>query len=88
MGSDNLWRMYRERFAEEYRVGRDVFRDILHEHGLNVRQRRRVPRTTDSRHNLPTYPNLVKNLIPAENLKMDLSVGKAVDLIKESAVIK
>lgn len=64
MGSDNLWRMYRERFAEEYRVGRDVFRDILHEHGLNVRQRRRVPRTTDSRHNLPTYPNLVKNLIP------------------------
>ena len=64
MGSDNLWRMYRERFADEYRVGRDVFRDILHERGLNVRQRRRVPRTTDSRHNLPTYPNLVKNLIP------------------------
>ena len=30
----------------------------------------------------------IKNLIPAENLKMDLSVGKAVDLIKESAVIK
>ena len=30
----------------------------------------------------------IKNLIPAETLKMDLSVGKAVDLIKESAVIK
>lgn len=30
----------------------------------------------------------IKNLIPAENLKMDLSVGKAVDIIKESAVIK
>ena len=30
----------------------------------------------------------IKTLIPAENLKMDLSVGKAVDIIKESAVIK
>lgn len=30
----------------------------------------------------------IKALIPAENLKMDLSVGKAVDIIKESAVIK
>ena len=30
MGSDNLWRMYRNRFNDEYRVGRDVFRSILH----------------------------------------------------------
>lgn len=64
MGGDNLWRMYRDRFTEEYRVGRDVFRGILHERGLNVRQRRRAPRTTDSRHDLPTYPNLVKDIIP------------------------
>ena len=64
MGTDNLWRMYRERFSYEYRVGRDVFRSILHERGLHIRQRQRAPRTTDSRHNLPTYPNLVKNVIP------------------------
>ena len=64
MGSDNLWRMYRERFNDEYRVGRDVFRSILHERGLHIRNRQRATRTTDSRHNLPTYPNLVKNVIP------------------------
>ena len=64
IGADKLWRMYQTRFSEEYRVGRDVFRCILHERGLNMVQRLRATRTTDSRHNLPTYPNLVKNVIP------------------------
>ena len=64
MGSDNLWRIYQKRFSDEYRVGRDAFRSILHEHGLNIHNRRRATRTTDSRHTLPVYPNLVKNVIP------------------------
>jgi len=64
IGMDKLWRMYQQRFSEEYRVGRDLFRCILHERGLNLVHRRRAVRTTDSRHVLPTYPNLVKNVIP------------------------
>jgi transposase InsO family protein len=64
IGADKLWRMYQTRFSEEYRVGRDVFRSILHERGLNVVKRLRAIRTTDSRHNLPTYPNLVRSVIP------------------------
>jgi transposase InsO family protein len=64
IGTDNLWRMYSRRFSKEYRVGRDAFRSIMHERGLNLNRRQRVPRTTDSRHNLPTYPNLVKSIIP------------------------
>lgn len=64
IGADKLWLMYRDRFSDEYRVGRDVFRSILHERGLNVRKRQRATRTTDSRHDLPVYPNLVKNVIP------------------------
>ena len=64
IGADKLWMMYQDRFSKEYRVGRDVFRSILHERGLNIVQKNRATRTTDSRHNLPTYPNLVKNLIP------------------------
>lgn len=64
MGSDNLWHMYKNRFSDDYRIGRDAFRSILHEQGLNIRQRHRAVRTTDSRHNLPVYPNLVKNVIP------------------------
>ena len=63
IGMDKLWRMYIGKFPEEYRVGRDVFRSILHERGLHLR-RPRATRTTDSRHNLPTYPNLVKSVIP------------------------
>ena len=64
IGMDSLWRMYSRRFSKEFRVGRDAFRSIMHERGLNQRRRKRAPRTTDSRHNLPTYPNLVKNVIP------------------------
>ena len=64
MGMDKLWRMYQSRFSEEYRIGRDAFRSIMHERGLNIKSVRRAPRTTDSRHNLPTYPNLVKSVIP------------------------
>ena len=64
IGADKLWRMYQQRFSEEYRVGRDIFRSILHERGLNIRRRLRATRTTDSRHSLPTYPNLVKSVIP------------------------
>lgn len=64
IGADKLWRMYQTRFCEEYRVGRDVFRSILHERGLNIVNRVRAVRTTDSRHCMPTYPNLVKSVIP------------------------
>ena len=64
MGMDKLWRMYRDRFSDEYRLGRDAFRSIMHERGLSIKNVKRAPRTTDSRHNLPTYPNLVKSVIP------------------------
>ena len=64
IGMDKLWRMYQQRFVEEYRVGRDVFRSIMHEQGLHLIRRSRAIRTTNSRHNLPTYPNLIKNVIP------------------------
>ena len=36
----------------------------MDECGLKVRLRMRTPRTTDSSHGLPTYPNLVKDFIP------------------------
>jgi len=37
---------------------------IVSKYGLTVRKARKKPKTTDSTHGLPTYPNLVKNLIP------------------------
>ena len=56
IGTDKLWRMYIGRFPEEYRVGRDVFRSIMHERGLHLRRRPRATRTTDSRHSYGPRP--------------------------------
>ena len=66
IGGEKLHYMYRERFGADYKymVGRDKMEAIIARNGLNVRLLRRRPRTTDSTHGLPTYPNLVKDLIP------------------------
>ena len=67
VGGSKLHYMYRDRFGAdyEYMVGRDKMEDIIAKHHLNVRLPRRRPRTTDSTHGLPTYPNLVKDIIPS-----------------------
>ena len=66
IGGEKLHYMYRQRFGEdyEYMVGRDKMETIISANGLNVRISRKRPRTTDSSHGLPTYPNLVKELVP------------------------
>lgn len=64
IGGVKLWYMYKHEFGCDESIGRDRFCRILDEHGLKVRLKLRKPRTTDSTHGLPTYPNLIKNYIP------------------------
>ena len=64
IGGGKLWKMYNRRFGTAWHVGFNRFYDILECHGLKLRRRRRRALTTDSRHGLPFYPNLVKELIP------------------------
>lgn len=64
IGGMKLWYMYRRDFPDIERVGRDRFEDIIHRHGLKVRNKMRKPRTTDSSHGLPLFPNLVREFIP------------------------
>ena len=64
LGGSKLWYMYRRDFDGNNPVGRDRFADIVDRHNLKVRLRVRKPRTTDSTHGLPTYPNIVKDFIP------------------------
>lgn len=64
IGGMKLWYMYKRDFPDIERVGRDRFEDIIHRHGLKVRNRMRKPRTTDSSHGLPLFPNLVRSFIP------------------------
>lgn len=64
IGAKKLWRMYRKEFPDIDRLGRDHFESLIARSGLNIRKKIRKPRTTDSTHGLPTYPNLVKSFIP------------------------
>lgn len=63
IGGEKLWLMYRDYFGKENSLGRDVFLDVLSSRGLMLRKRKRRCRTTDSSHQLPLYPDLVKNLL-------------------------
>ena len=64
IGGMKLWHMYRQAFGGNNPVGRDRFADIINENHLKVRLKVRKPKTTDSTHGLPTYPNIVKDFIP------------------------
>ena len=71
IGGVKLWRMYRAETGQ--RVGRDAFCSVLALNGLRLRQKPRRPRTTDSRHHLPVYPNLVRNFIPSASNQLWVS---------------
>ena len=64
IGGGKLWKMYKCEFGEEHSVGYNRFYDIIEKYSLKVRKRKRRAKTTDSDHDLPLYPNLVKELIP------------------------
>ena len=64
IGGKKLWYMYQRDFRFDSPIGRDRFCRIVDEQGLKVRRKIRKPRTTDSTHGLPTYPNLIKDYIP------------------------
>ena len=64
IGGGKLWQMYKREFGDEHSVGYNRFYDIIEKYGLKVRKKKRRAKTTDSDHDLPLYPNLVKDLIP------------------------
>lgn len=64
IGGLKIWIMYVREFGSASAIGRDRFCEIFDRYGYKLRRRRRAPRTTDSTHGNPTYPNLIKALIP------------------------
>lgn len=65
IGIVKLWYMYQSKFRGERDIlGRDLFTDLLVENNMKVRLKIRKPRTTDSSHGLPVFPNLITELIP------------------------
>ena len=64
IGGGKLWKMYKHEFGDGHSVGYNRFYDIIERHNLKARKKKRRAKTTDSEHDLPLYPNLVKELIP------------------------
>ena len=64
LGGEKLWRMYKRDFTGNKPMGRDRFEALMDRYGLKVRKRVRKPRTTDSAHGLPVYPNLIRDFVP------------------------
>ncbi|WP_294081443.1 hypothetical protein [Proteiniphilum sp. UBA5384] len=64
IGGMKLWYMYSKEFKGNAPLGLDRFETVVDKYGLKVRLKTRKPRTTNSRHGLPLYPNLIKRFIP------------------------
>ncbi len=63
IGGRKLYHMYSRDFGSGGHIGRDAFETLMAENGLKLRRKRRKPRTTDSRHGLPTFPDLTKDFL-------------------------
>lgn len=86
IGGRKLWHMYRHEFGEKASMGHCRFESIISKYKLGVRVSNRKPRTTDSRHNLPTYPNKIKDLIPTSANEVwvsDITYQKIWDDLQE-----
>ena len=83
IGGKKLYTMYLKELQSESPIGRDRFLRLLSQCGLSLRKRTsHVPRTTDSRHNLPTYPNKIWSMIPQHANQIwvsDITYIKIVD---------
>ncbi len=63
MGGRKLWGKLKDLMIENNMyIGRDRFFDLLRQNNLLIRRRKKAPHTTDSRHGLRTYANLLKHM--------------------------
>ena len=66
MGGRKLYCLLQPFLLEhQIKLGRDALFNLLYEHRLLVRRKRRFVSTTMSRHWLKKYPNLIKDWVPA-----------------------
>ena len=73
IGGNKLWIMYQKQFGASRSVGYNRFYDIVEKYNLKVRKVKRRVKTTDSTHDLPLYPNIVKDLLPTRPCQLVVS---------------
>jgi putative transposase len=64
LGGRKLLLKLRDQLSGDLHLGRDAFFDFLRNYSLLIRKRRFRIRTTNSKHWLRKYPNLIKDFIP------------------------
>jgi putative transposase len=68
IGTPKLYRMIKKPLITHgVKMGRDTFHQLLLEHGLTIKRKRKYAITTDSRHWMKKYPNLIKELEPLQS---------------------
>lgn len=78
-GFRELYPLCQAYFGDKFTIGRDRFCQLLRANGLMLRRRRFRPRTTDSRHQLRKYPDLLNTepkfvaLKPGELIVADIT---------------
>lgn len=76
------WLIRPQLLAQGLKIGRDKLFNILKEHNLLIRPKRRYTKTTDSKHWMKKHPNLLKNYKPVqanEVLVSDITYVESVE---------
>jgi transposase InsO family protein len=64
LGTDKLYLLIKQPLENhDIKLGRDALHELLYQHGLTIRRKRRRAITTDSNHNYRKYPNLIRNIL-------------------------
>lgn len=72
--------------AEGTTINHKTVSRIMRDNGLQVRPLRRFVRTTDSDHNGPIFPNLVREFVPASPINFGLPISVTSPLPKGSSI--
>lgn len=68
IGTKKLYHMIKTPLKKHgIKMGRDCLHAIMQDHGLTVRPKKRYAKTTDSKHWMKKYPNLIKDLTISES---------------------
>lgn len=65
IGTEKLYHLLQPKLVKHrIAVGRDKLHCLLQDHGLTIRKRKKRPKTTNSKHWMKKYPNLIRDLEP------------------------
>jgi transposase InsO family protein len=68
IGTNKLYQMLKGVFQNQnIKIGRDSLYRILQEHKMIIKPKKRYIKTTDSKHWMKKYPNLIRGFIPIES---------------------